>query len=387
MINKMLDNCFQTELNTRVEEVREDNGLYWHCFRDTIFYQGKGGMADDTGMINKRPVKGLKVEEGRFWHLLDEKLEGNVFMNVNPHMRFLKCQAHTAQHLISALVESIYGVQTVSHHVGTDECYVEFDLCDFNKKMAIELQVTCNGLIRDDLDVTILYPSQKDARQLCPNKKLPSEDIRLVRIGNLDVTPCGCMHVPSLRYLQMVQIIGYEKSSRGYRIRYACGDQLLNNITQRYEVLDEACETLSVPHIYLNTGISKLIAQKGAMQKELEDWRRRYFDKECQDVVQTEKSCLYKRCDGYTAADVRQLAKMIVENSDKAVCFLIQEGDKAKVVIAKGAQSSYDLTGIKRLLMEKFQCKGGGSAMFMEFGGVYSEAMEAALQEMIDTAE
>ena len=88
-----------------------------------------------------------------------------------------------------------------------------------------------------------------------------------------------------------------------------------------------------------------------------------------------------------TAADVRQLAKMIVENSDKAVCFLIQEGDKAKVVIAKGAQSSYDLTSIKRLLMEKFQCKGGGSAMFMEFGGAYSEAMEAALQEMIDTAE
>ena len=81
--------------------------------------------------------------------------------------------------------------------------------------MAIELQVTCNGLIRDDLDVTILYPSQKDARQLCPNKKLPSEDIRLVRIGNLDVTPCGCMHVPSVRYMQMVQIIGYENSSIG----------------------------------------------------------------------------------------------------------------------------------------------------------------------------
>ena len=68
MINKMLDNCFQTELNTRVEEVREDNGLYWHCFRDTIFYQGKGGMADDTGLINKRPVKGLKVEEAPFFH-------------------------------------------------------------------------------------------------------------------------------------------------------------------------------------------------------------------------------------------------------------------------------------------------------------------------------
>ena len=30
MINKLLDNCFLTELNTRVEEVREENGMYWH---------------------------------------------------------------------------------------------------------------------------------------------------------------------------------------------------------------------------------------------------------------------------------------------------------------------------------------------------------------------
>lgn len=387
MINKMLDNCFRTELTTRVEEIREDNGLYWHCFKDTIFYQGKGGMADDTGMINKRPVKGLKVAEGRFWHLLDEKMEGNVFMNVNPHTRFLKCQAHTAQHLISALVESIYGVQTVSHHVGTDECYVEFDLRDFNKKMAIELQVTCNGLIRDDLAVTILYPSQKDAQLLCPNKKLPAGDIRLVRIGNLDVVPCGCMHVPSLRYLQMIQIIGYEKSSRGYRIRYAGGDQLLNNITQRYEVLDEACETLSVPHIYLNTGISKLISQKNLMQKELDGWRHLYFDKECEDVKKSEKLCLYRRYDEYSASDVRQLAKMITENSDKAVCFVWKEDEKAKVILAKSKTSTYDLKGIKRLLMEEYHFKGGGSMIFMEFGGPYSEELERTLQSYINDHE
>ena len=387
MINKMLDNCFKTELTTRVEEIREDNGLYWHCFKDTIFYQGKGGMADDTGMINKRPVKGLKVDEGRFWHLLDEKMEGNVFMNVNPHTRFLKCQAHTAQHLISALVESIYGVQTVSHHVGTDECYVEFDLRDFNKKMAIELQVTCNGLIRDDLAVTILYPSQKDAQLLCPNKKLPAGDIRLVRIGNLDVVPCGCMHVPSLRYLQMIQIIGYEKSSRGYRIRYACGDQLLNNITQRYEVLDVACETLSVPHIYLNTGISKLISQKNLMQKELDGWRHLYFDKECEDVKKSEKLCLYRRYDEYSASDVRQLAKMIAENSDKAVCFVWKEDEKAKVILAKGKASTYDLKGLKRLLMEEYHFKGGGSMIFMEFGGPYSDELERSLQSYINDHE
>ncbi|MEI3147470.1 MAG: hypothetical protein V8T10_05805 [Merdibacter sp.] len=87
MINKLLDNCFLTELNTRVEEVREENGMYWHCFKDTIFYQGKGGMADDTAMMNKAGG-GAEAGEGNPAHFLEEKLEGQVFMNVNPHTAF-----------------------------------------------------------------------------------------------------------------------------------------------------------------------------------------------------------------------------------------------------------------------------------------------------------
>lgn len=380
MINKLLDNCFLTELNTRVEEVREENGMYWHCFKDTIFYQGKGGMADDTGMINKKPVVALKQEEGRSWHLLEEKLEGQVFMNVNPHTRFLKCQAHTAQHLISALVESIYGVHTTSHHVGEEECYVEFDLPEFDRKKAIELQVTCNGLIRDDLEVKIIYPSFRDAKTLCPDKKLPQEDIRLVRIGNIDVTPCGCMHVPSLRYLQMLQIIGFEKSSRGIRIRYACGDQLLDNVTRRYEVLDEACTALAVPHLYLNTGISRVVSQRNQLQKELKQWKHRYFDKVCRDVLEIEGACVFREYEEYTPDDLRQLAKMVAENADRAVCFVGHADDQYKVVLARGHGSDYDLNRIRRMLVEQLHFKGGGSSEYMEFGGTSDEEMMETLK-------
>ena len=289
-------------------------------------------------------------------------------------------QAHTAQHLISALVESIYGVHTTSHHVGEEECYVEFDLPEFDRKKAIELQVTCNGLIRDDLEVKIIYPSFRDAKTLCPDKKLPQEDIRLVRIGNIDVTPCGCMHVPSLRYLQMLQIIGFEKSSRGIRIHYACGDQLLDNVTRRYEVLDEACTALAVPHLYLNTGISRVVSQRNQLQKELKQWKHRYFDKVCRDVLETEGACVFREYEEYTPDDLRQLAKMVAENADRAVCFVGHADDQYKVVLARGHGSDYDLNRIRRMLVEQLHFKGGGSSEYMEFGGTSDEEMMETLK-------
>ena len=53
MYNKLYDNCFKTELNTKVLKVEEENGLYWHACKDTIFYVESGGMASDIGMMDE----------------------------------------------------------------------------------------------------------------------------------------------------------------------------------------------------------------------------------------------------------------------------------------------------------------------------------------------
>ena len=81
MINKLYDNCFTTQWNTSVVKVVEENGMYWHACKDTIFYKEGGGMASDIGMINDHLVQDLKLEDGYMWHLLDEKLEGTVTMS------------------------------------------------------------------------------------------------------------------------------------------------------------------------------------------------------------------------------------------------------------------------------------------------------------------
>ena len=134
MFNKLYDNCFKTELQTEVIKVKEDKGMYWHAFKDTIFYVEGGGMESDIGMIDRHMVHGLKKEDGYVWHLLDEKLEGSVFMSVNLHERFRKCQIHTAQHLISAVLQNVYNVKTLSHHVSDEVNDVELSFDNFNEK-------------------------------------------------------------------------------------------------------------------------------------------------------------------------------------------------------------------------------------------------------------
>ena len=56
MANILYDNCFISSYKTKVKEVVEENGLYWHYLEETIFYVESGGMESDEGLINQHKV-------------------------------------------------------------------------------------------------------------------------------------------------------------------------------------------------------------------------------------------------------------------------------------------------------------------------------------------
>lgn len=373
VINKLLDNCFLTELNTEVIDVMEAEGYYWHAFKETIFYKEGGGMTSDIGMIDNHAVLKLKEEHGRMYHLLDVKLEGNVFMSVNLHDRFRKCQIHTAQHLISAMLGNVYKVKTLSHHVGDEENDIEFDFDHFTDKMAFELQVLCNGLIRDDLEVSVMYPTRAQAQQFISPEKLNHEELRVVRIGNLDYNMCGCMHVPSLRYLQMIYISGYEKTKNGYKITYICGDQLLDSVGKRYQVLNEASRTLALSHLYLNTGIHKLINEQKALERDVLIWKQKYLELEAEKLCESEDEVLHVYVDDMDVKSVVSLAQQLTKKK-KAVIILAKIYDNCHVVVAVHADSGLHAQTIFKKIAEQCNIRGGGTATLAQGGGIYQES-------------
>lgn len=382
MINKLLDNCLLSEYATSVDEVVEDNSLFWHAFKDTIFFMEGGGMQADLGVIAGHPVIEMKIENGKQWHLLDTKLEGNVMMSINLHERFRKCQVHTTQHLISALLGNIYNVKTLSHHVGDDENDIEFDFENFTDKMASELQVLCNGLIRDDVTVEIQYPTRVEALKHAPREKLEHSDLRVVKIGTLDYNLCGCMHVPSLRYIQMVHILGYEKTTKGYKVKYICGDQLLDCVARRYHVLDEASHSLSLSHLYINTGINKLLNEQKALTRDVIVWKQKYFEELAKSLCVEGEDLIVKSFDDIDVKSVAQLAQFLSTNYNKKVVLHAHLFDKSRIVIAAPKDSGVDCQKVFNDIASQFQLKGGGNAQLAQGGGMTSVALDEYINSL-----
>lgn len=374
MFNKLYDNCFKTELGTVVTKVKEENGMYWHAFKETIFFKESGGMQSDIGAIDNHMVKGLKKEDGELWHLLDDKLEGGVFMSVNLHERFRKCQVHTAQHLISAVLGSVYKVKTLAHHVGDEDNDIEFDLKDFNQKMGFELEVLCNGLIRDDLDVSVQYPNYVEACQFVSKEELlphMDDDIRIVRIGALDYNLCGCMHVPSLRYLQMLQITGFEKTTKGYKIRYTVGDQLLDSVKKRYKVLDEASNSLAVSHLYVNTGVNRLLNEVKQLNRDVVVWKQKYYKMMAQDLAKRPETVIIESFDDIDQKSLASMAQFVTKEDQKAVIFIAKIYDNVHVVVASHEGVAFQVKEVFDDIAEKYHLRGGGSKDLCQGGGLF----------------
>lgn len=383
MFNKLYDNCFKTELNTKVIKVEEENGLYWHACKDTIFYVGNDKMSNDIGMMDNHMVLGLKKQDGYVWHLLDVKLEGSVFMSINLHERFRKCQIHTAQHLINAVLRNIYKVDNLSLSVSDEENALEYNFKDFNEKMAIELQVLCNGLIRDDLSVSVLYPSRSEASEFLSSRETMDDNLRVIRIGALDYVVCNCMHVPSLRYLQMIYIRGFEKSEHGYKIKFLVGDQLLDCVDRRYKVLDDLSKSLQTSHLYLDTGVQRLASKTEAMRQEVHAWKEKYYLRLAEDFALQQEDIIVEEVNDVDDAFLMKMATMVSEKYNKTMVLVGKVYDTAQVIVSTKEGSKDDAATIYDALKERYHLVGSATPTLASGRCLYKENMLADIKAMV----
>lgn len=377
MANILYDNCFISSYKTRVKEVEEENGLYWHYLEETIFFVESGGMPSDEGLINQHRVLKLKKEYDKVWHLLPVKLEGSVSLSIDFHLRFTRSQIHTAQHLISGIMENVYGYKTISHHLHSHYNDIEFDAKELKDRQLHELQVIINGLIRDDLRVGIFYPTKSEMSKY--NIKNPGlhHEVRMVKIGEISTTPCGCIHVPSLRYLQMIKIQGWEKSAKGVKLNYVCGDQLLHNYDRYYQSLMKAGTLLAQPFDFIELGILNVIQENKNLQADITLFRTKYVEALIRNIDSEQTQ--YRKFEGMDLRTFSQLANTYASVSKENFVFLLKQDNRMQICLrCKDAQSVF------KVICERFNINGGGKNDCIQGGGTYQEGIEAYLTKMVE---
>ncbi|MBQ2407956.1 MAG: hypothetical protein II309_00850, partial [Bacilli bacterium] len=225
------------------------------------------------------------------------------------------------------------------------------------------INLEANKLIREDLKIKIEYPTDIKSKY---------SETRAVIIGDIDYNLCGCIHVPSLRYIGKICIFDYEKTPYGYNLKFVSGDQVVRYVYDKYQILDQMKNDLKSPINELNTAVLKVIEDKQNIEKELDTLKEKYF----KELIKNINTKFYMF--DLNIKDFQYLASIYQKEINKPFCFLTHYDNNVHI-ICYNLENNLDLFNE---LKEKFNLKGGGNKTKAQGGGEFNEEIIKFLQDV-----
>ncbi len=247
----------------------KEDGIYKTVLDKTAFFPEGGGQKSDTGFIDNIPIFDVQEENGVIYHYSKEPVSehSTVSCRLNWRQRFAKMQNHTAEHIISGLVHKKFGFDNTGFHLGEDFVTMDYN-GTISKEAADEIENAANDAVWADLPIEAWYP--ENPQEYAYRSKLDlKENIRLVKIGDIDLCACCAPHLSATAQVGLIKILSCIRFKGGVRITAKCGSFALEEFKSQHNVICELSKALSLPKEALPAGVSKLFERLDAMRFEL----------------------------------------------------------------------------------------------------------------------
>jgi alanyl-tRNA synthetase len=239
------NDCYLRQFQARVMTVSEDGRRV--SLDRTAFYPSSGGQPFDVGRLGGVAVLDVVDEDDRVVHVLDAPLAaGDVTGEVDWARRFDHMQQHTGQHLLSAVFEELFGIATVSFHMGAAVSTIDVNAPSLDTRQVEQVEERCAEIVGEARPVVITF---EDASADLGLRKLSERTgtLRIVSIDGLDRSACGGTHVRSTAEIGAVQIRKLEKIRGTVRVEFVCGLRTIRAARADFRLLSEISRTLSTP--------------------------------------------------------------------------------------------------------------------------------------------
>ncbi|MEO8757316.1 MAG: alanyl-tRNA editing protein [Devosia sp.] len=194
-------------LDAIVTEVTPDGGI---VLDRTIFYAASGGQPNDTGRIVAAdgrlvPVVNVVHPEGDKARIVQVPAEGAptvapgdaVTLELDWDRRYRLTRMHTALHLLSV----VFPFPVTGGSVGEDKGRLDFDMPQMPDNLT-ELEAQLNDMVAGNHAITQEWITDAEMAAnpgLIKTMKVKPPTgqglVRLIRIGDVDLQPCGGTHV------------------------------------------------------------------------------------------------------------------------------------------------------------------------------------------------
>ncbi len=350
----------------------------------TYFYPTGGGQAHDTGFIGDARVIDVWRDEStaRVVHVLEGNLSlGPVMARIDRQRRLSHMQHHTAQHLISACFEQLFGLETLSSNIHGDTP-TTIDLPDvaIDEVMIAQVEALAHEIIFEDREVKTYFVNQTQAASV-PFRRPPKVDgeVRVVEIANFDYSACGATHCPRTGMIGALKIVKVERQNQKARLHFVAGYQAVAYFHEIHTLTVALSEQMSTRPQDIFEAVQRQAEELKFTQRALKNLRLQQLGIEAQAMAGLGKhtpagSIITGLFEGRDVDELQALAKEFLVMPEAIALLGTRNAGKLTLLIACGENVDVHAGDLLKQVLKPLGGRGGGSAQLAQGGGEISQS-------------
>jgi len=286
-------------------------------------------------------------------------------------------QQHTGQHILSAAFDRLFGVRTVSFHLGATASTIDLAR-EIKPAELARAEDESNRVVWENRSVSVRFVSAEEAAGL-PLRKEPVRGgtLRLIDVRDFDLSACGGTHVSHTGEIGIIAVTSWERFKGGQRLEFVCGRRALDRMRLLRDSTARSASLLSVQAAELPGAIERLQADakeqrkaQAALQAELARYRAEELVAQARATPRGRLAAAALDADGGL---LKTLASTITSRPG-FVAVLVSSGRPALIVVARSSDVDVAANDLLARLVARFGGKGGGKPDLAQGGGLEAES-------------
>ena len=329
----------------------------------TAFYPEAGGQLGDRGRLGDAAVVDTQeTDDGAIVHILEGEppaVGSRVTGELDWIRRRQHMAQHTAQHLLSGALLDRAQAATVSARLGESALTIDVSRDRVPEAELAAAEELANDVIDDDVAIRAWFPTPDELAGLALRRDPKvTADVRVVAIGEFDLSPCGGTHCARSSQLAAVRITGAERYKGMTRVTFTTARRGRAELFARDQVLRGLAGQFSCGPAEVPLAVDKLRRDAEAAGAELTQLRGRLAGLMIAQLPGDGPAVASLPVDAELLRSIA--AKLAGAGRDAILC--APDGGGASVVLIRAPGSSLDCGALWKQLAARLGGRGGGRA-------------------------
>jgi len=375
----------------------------------TAFFPEGGGQPGDRGVIEvggtSFEVLDTKPVGEAVVHILNRPLRSGEALAkgaINWPRRYSNMKHHTAAHMVFSATRSVLKARDLRYmgfQIGEDRVRL-----DLNREESItrdqihEIEKAANLIALSQLSIKTSFTTREEAvkrfgSDLGLTEVTPTGKVRLVEVGDQDISLCCGTHVKSTIEVIPIKILGRLRLQKGIeRIEVAASEHAYLRFSAASEALSKLTDLVDTEDRDVVPRVQQLLQERERMRDELHDLRMSIAESEAlQYLSHAEQMGKFKvvarAIEGLDSNVLKRMALKITYGDQNAVAILGSSDTVGHVVAAAGAnlvKGGLNLNRIVKNMAAETGCRGGGTNNIAQTGGFAPGKLHELVQKIRD---